>query len=213
MRIPFNGNYKITQEFGDNPAYYAQFGLKGHNGIDYGLPLNTPVIASEDGTATVNYDPELGHYVQIMGAYKTLYCHLTKATISNGLVKAGQQVGLSGNSGNSTGPHLHFGVKPIPQDNNNGYGGAIDPEPLFKEEEMDPKAYANRGDIINRCRADGFEPDETYIAAWAGQFWHDFEYDWLKQPVREESLKKKYGIPNDSFLPTGAGDLYLKVKG
>jgi hypothetical protein len=136
MRLPFNSSYPITQPFGVNPADYAKFGMAGHNGIDYGLPSGTPVVAATNGIAYVLYEAGgFGNYVQIVGPqYKTIYAHLQKALITNGaLVSEGQVIGLSDNTGNSSGPHLHFGVKPIPQDNNNGYFGAIDPQPILNQ--------------------------------------------------------------------------------
>lgn len=137
MRLPFNGNFRVTQLFGVNPQDYAQFGMKGHNGIDYGLPTGTPVVAATAGTAYVLSDPPgFGDYVQVVGKdYKTIYAHLQKATISNGQqVVEGQQIGVSDNTGNSSGPHLHFGVKPIVGlNNNNGFFGAIDPQPILNQ--------------------------------------------------------------------------------
>jgi murein DD-endopeptidase MepM/ murein hydrolase activator NlpD len=67
----------------------------------------------------------------VLGAHKTIYAHLTRATRPTGvLIKAGEQIGISGNSGNvypvptpqnpNAGQHLHFGVKPLNPDNNNG---------------------------------------------------------------------------------------------
>jgi hypothetical protein len=109
----------------------------GHNGIDYGLPTGTPVVAATAGVAYVLSDPPgFGNYVQITGKdYKTIYAHLQKATVSNGApVQEGQQIGVSNNTGNSSGPHLHFGVKPIVGlNNNNGFFGAIDPQPLLNQ--------------------------------------------------------------------------------
>ena len=49
MRKPFNGNFPQTQGFGENPATYAKFKLNGHNGLDFGLPSGTPVIAPASG--------------------------------------------------------------------------------------------------------------------------------------------------------------------
>lgn len=185
MRLPFNGEYRVTQRFGENPAYYKKFGLKGHNGIDYALPLNTPVLAAEDGTATIHQDPELGNFVMVMGQHKTLYCHLTRATIANGQkVKAGEQVGLSGNTGNSTGPHLHFGVKPIPQDNNNGFGGAIDPEPLIGD---DMAKDFNEGDVVNVAAVTGLSEDLVR----SKHDWNDVAYSCLIPTINE--LRKKLG--------------------
>lgn len=59
MRVPFKGSYPLTQEFGVNPQYYTQFlvkypdgstqPMKGHNGLDFGCPHRTEVIAPHDG--------------------------------------------------------------------------------------------------------------------------------------------------------------------
>lgn len=145
MRLPFNGNYPVTQRFNDSccRASYAQFGMTGHNGIDYGLPSGTPVVAAEDGVAYVKSDPAgFGNYVEVFGPHKTIYAHLQGATVASGTrVAAGQQIGISDNTGNSSGAHLHFGVKPLNPDNNNGFFGAIDPQPLFNQgDEMIPDA-------------------------------------------------------------------------
>lgn len=133
MRIPFNGNYPITQYFGQNPAAYAQFGLKGHNGTDYGLPSGTSIVAAQAGFMTVLSDPGgFGVYCVVDGGgYRTLYAHLTRATTS-GNVKEGQEIAKSGNTGNSTGPHLHFGVRPAQYNASNGYNGYIDPQTVLK---------------------------------------------------------------------------------
>jgi hypothetical protein len=137
MRKPFNGDYTITQPFGVNPADYARFGMNGHNGIDYGLPSGTLVIAAISGTAQVLSDPPgFGNYVTVTnGQYKTIYAHLDHATVTNGQqVTEGQQIGVSNNTGNSSGPHLHFGVKPVNGlNNNNGFFGAIDPQPILNQ--------------------------------------------------------------------------------
>lgn len=137
MQKPFKGTYPITQKFGENPQDYAQFGMKGHNGIDYGMPTGTTVIAATSGIAYVKSDPPgFGVYIEVVGAqYKTVYAHLQRAAIANGhKVSQGEAIGYSNNTGNSSGPHLHFGVKPIAQDNNNGYFGAIDPQPILNGE-------------------------------------------------------------------------------
>jgi hypothetical protein len=136
VRLPFNGSFLITQFFGVNPQDYAQFGMKGHNGIDYGLPTGTPVVAAESGQVFVRSDPPgFGNYIELYSAgYRTIYAHLKEATVPNGSrVTVGQQIGISDNTGNSSGPHLHFGVKPINPDKNNGFLGAIDPQPILNQ--------------------------------------------------------------------------------
>ena len=114
----------------------------GHNGIDYKYPMNTPVTAAADGVVDFEgwgqNDPWTlaagGIYVRIRhsdGSY-TGYAHLSSTTVNKGqAVKAGQRIGLSGTTGNSTGPHLHFEVIPRTQNWNNGYAARINPEPFF----------------------------------------------------------------------------------
>ena len=107
----------ITQKFGERPEYY---GAGGHNGIDILCPENTEIIASHDGEAAGYEERDefgifvgYGKYVSIRDRdnnFKTEYCHLSKV-IKTGQVKAGEVIGLSGNTGNSSGPHLHFTLK------------------------------------------------------------------------------------------------------
>jgi hypothetical protein len=102
---------RISQEFGANPAAYAPYGLPGHEGIDYAVPEGTPIHAAHDGTATRSTGSTYGIQVWVTGdRYTTVYAHLSQAH-PNGRVRAGDIIGYSGNTGHSTGPHLHFGVK------------------------------------------------------------------------------------------------------
>jgi len=120
-----------SQLFGANPQNYAKFKLKGHNGIDVPLPTGTKLTSCINGTVTETLNDTTGYgiYVKIENEYcGVLYGHLRDFSLKVGdKVKAGDFVGFSGNTGNSTGPHLHFGVFPIPRDRNNGYAGYIDP--------------------------------------------------------------------------------------
>ena len=46
VRLPFDGNQRLTQGFGERPEVYrARFGLPGHNGIDWGMPIGVPILA------------------------------------------------------------------------------------------------------------------------------------------------------------------------
>jgi murein DD-endopeptidase MepM/ murein hydrolase activator NlpD len=107
----------ITQQYGENPANYAKFGLRGHNGIDIGVVVGTPVKAVADGVvAFTDTDPGgYGLYLRIW--HKALRCysfygHLSAVKCKVGdAVKQGQIVALSGNTGNSTGPHLHYELR------------------------------------------------------------------------------------------------------
>ena len=107
----------ITQGFGERPEYYGGI---GHNGVDWPCVEGTPILASHDGEAAYyeEKNPQgefigYGKYVSIRdreNGFKTEYCHLSKV-VKTGQVKAGEVIGLSGNTGNSTGPHLHFTLK------------------------------------------------------------------------------------------------------
>lgn len=85
-----------------------------HNGIDIGVPLGTPVAAAMEGTvAETGYSSIMGKYVTMRhpGGWKTLYAHMSSVSVQSGqYVSQGKRLGLSGNTGYSTGPHLHFTV-------------------------------------------------------------------------------------------------------
>lgn len=120
-----------SQYFGENPDWYAPFGMKGHNGIDIPTTVGTRLYSTINGTVTETANDVKGYgiYVKIENdTCGVLYGHLREFSLRVGdKVKGGDFVGFSGNTGNSTGPHLHFGVFPIPRDRNNGYTGYIDP--------------------------------------------------------------------------------------
>ncbi len=116
-------NPKITQHFGNTPFASQNpqvYNGSGHNGIDFGMKTGTPILAAADGTVlgTGNTDTacsgvSYGKWVLIRhtNGLTTLYAHLSVIQVSGGqAVQAGEKIGLSGNTGYSTGPHLHFTV-------------------------------------------------------------------------------------------------------
>lgn len=135
MRKPFNGDYPLTQGFGENPQIYAQFGMAGHNGLDYGTPNGTPIVAFISGKIieAVLGDPGYGNYIKIENDIEGgLVAHLQSLSVHVGdMVAEGQLVGYSDNTGFSTGPHLHWGYYKFPRDRGNGYAGYIDQLPLI----------------------------------------------------------------------------------
>ena len=111
----------ITQKYGHTPYSNRLYKGKPHNGLDIGVPIGTPVYAADDGIvmAVDNNDKsswakyQYGKYVLIKhdNGLATLYAHLSRSAVSKGqTVSRGQLIGYSGNTGYSTGPHLHFGV-------------------------------------------------------------------------------------------------------
>lgn len=136
MIKPFSGNYTLTQPFGVNKPNYIQFGLQGHNGLDYGLPTGTAVIAPHNGKVIeVASDPTgYGNYIKIENDKEgSVMAHLASFQVNIGdTVSEGQPIGLSNNTGNSTGPHLHWGYYLFPRNRQNGFAGFIDQLPLIQ---------------------------------------------------------------------------------
>ncbi|MEL6545321.1 MAG: M23 family metallopeptidase [Myxococcota bacterium] len=124
---PVRRKHRITSPFGyrGDPFLGTR---RFHNGVDLGIPVGTEILAAQTGRVErAAYDSINGYYVQLSHGYglSTAYCHnstlLVRAGDSTG---AGDPIALSGSSGRSTGPHLHYIVR---------IGGkAIDPE-RFKE--------------------------------------------------------------------------------
>ena len=101
---------------------------KLHTGIDLRASTGTTGYAATKGTVTTSgYSSAWGNYIIINhgGGYTTLYAHLSRRNVSKGAtVKQGDVIGLSGNTGYSTGPHLHFEI--------NKNGSSYDPLTEFK---------------------------------------------------------------------------------
>ena len=102
---------------------------KMHNGVDLPGTTGTPVIATRGGVVTTAvFHKTCGNHIWINhgNGYKSVYMHLDTMIVSVGqYVEAGQQIGTLGNTGGSTGPHLHFGIVEN--------GVYIDPMPLIKK--------------------------------------------------------------------------------
>lgn len=114
---PVGGNWRglVTSEFGYRKDPFTGK-RKGHTGMDLAVPTGTPIRAALPGTVTVSkYDAGgYGYYVKIDhgGGLETVYGHNSKLIARVGqTVQAGDVVALSGSTGRSTGPHLHFEVR------------------------------------------------------------------------------------------------------
>ncbi|MFI5861533.1 M23 family metallopeptidase [Streptomyces sp. NPDC051546] len=117
----------------------AGFGQAGvnwmsvHTGIDFPVSYGTSVMAATDGTVRSQWNSAYGNMVILTApdGTETWYCHLSSAKIRSGKVKAGDVIAYSGNSGNSTGPHLHFEVRP-------GGGSPVDPQAWLRGKGLNP---------------------------------------------------------------------------
>ncbi|UZJ29966.1 M23 family metallopeptidase [Streptomyces endophytica] len=117
-------------------ALFGQAGVNWmsvHTGIDFPVSYGTPVMSATDGTIRTQWNSAYGNMAIVTApdGTETWYCHLSSTKIRSGSVKAGEQIAYSGNSGNSTGPHLHFEVRP-------GGGAAVDPIPWLRSHGLNP---------------------------------------------------------------------------
>lgn len=135
--LPANGS--VVSGFGmrRHPIYKT---MRMHEGIDIITRVGTPVYATGDGIVTfADVGPGYGKHVRIrhpQTGYETLYAHLSgiSSDIRKGVrVERGEEIGSSGNSGMSTGPHLHYEV-------HNEDGEALNPVHFFATD-MTPRQY------------------------------------------------------------------------
>ena len=107
---PLPGHTYISCNFGDDDAY----GNSGHRGTDIPAPEGTPILAAHSGTVIISgWNNSYGNQVLLdNGAgLSTRYAHMTQTAVTAGeAVTAGQVIGYVGNTGDSTGFHLHFEV-------------------------------------------------------------------------------------------------------
>ena len=111
----------ITSRFGyrDYPAplegFSSKFGADFHRGLDIAARFGEPVVSPADGVVSkTGYDAGTGNYIILDHGYnlKTLYGHLGSIEVSDSqAIKRGQMIGQVGNTGRSTGPHLHYEVR------------------------------------------------------------------------------------------------------
>ncbi|MEU6015175.1 M23 family metallopeptidase [Streptomyces sp. NPDC047515] len=132
-KIPV-GHYALSASFGSDGSRWAH----KHSGQDFAVPIGTKVEAAHGGTVVKagpnggGDGPAYGNAVVIRhgnGTYSQ-YAHLSKIDVRIGqTVKTGQKIALSGNTGNSSGPHLHFEIRTTPN-----YGSAINPVSFLHKE-------------------------------------------------------------------------------
>ena len=114
MIWPLPGDHRTYSKFGPRKAP-TKGASTYHQGWDIGGEFGSPIVSVLAGIAIdVGYNTSAGNYVKVehQPGFVTVYCHMTKQTVSTGdYVRQGQTIGLCGSTGVSTGPHLHFGVK------------------------------------------------------------------------------------------------------
>jgi hypothetical protein len=151
---PFAGQFGISQLWGENTAFYSRYSyegvvLLGHNGVDFLTPVGAPVWATEPGeVAAAGFEAGgFGNYVLLAHSWgESVYAHLESIGVQVGQrVPRGAVLGLSGNSGGSSGPHLHFAIRIRPYARTDGWGGYSDPLPYMDPKDVEWPAYMLEG--------------------------------------------------------------------
>ncbi len=143
MKSPLNPPFQVTSPFGEISGVRNHI----HKGVDIGVPTGTPVYAADSGTVVLSGYDEGGYgnwiAIQHNDGMGSIYGHLDERLVYAGqVVSRGQLIAYSGNSGHSTGPHLHFEV--IQGD-------------VFSGTKVDPGLYIP-AILTAECSADGYNP-------------------------------------------------------
>ena len=193
---------KITSGFGYRGDIGVEGASKNHKGIDIGVPEGSKVIASADGTVEIAGSSEsAGNWIRInhSNGVKTIYMHnSTLLVIAGQQVKQGDVIALSGNTGYSSGPHLHFGVElngeyVSPLD----YVSAEDPRPINTPPDVPANVEAWRPYIVQAFEELGYECTEEKIGAILRQI--DTESDgnqFIIQGIKDVNSGKYINIGN-----------------
>ncbi|GJJ80925.1 murein DD-endopeptidase MepM [Pasteurella canis] len=112
-RYPLQRQARVSSHFNPYRRHPVTGRIAPHKGVDFAMPIGTPIIAPADGIVEkVAYQANgAGRYIVIRHGreYQTVYMHLSRPLVKAGQnVKRGQRIALSGNTGRSTGPHLHY---------------------------------------------------------------------------------------------------------
>lgn len=209
VKVLKKGYHRMTSDFGPRKSGFHQgIDFTGNpnveNGYDYILAFDDGVVIGVCNTyaktGKVGGTANMGNYVIIDhgNGFKTRYMHMTKGTVTvkkGQVVKAGQVIGYMGNTGNSTGRHLHFDISKN--------GEYIDPKPyLFGQKTFKAKSYTKGTYVVvtnlNVRKGPGTNYDKKY-------------YSQLTINARNQ-IKKIAGKSVD-YLPAGIKLTVSEVKG
>ncbi|MFF2142476.1 M23 family metallopeptidase [Kitasatospora sp. NPDC058190] len=120
----------LGELFGAAGTHWA----KRHTGIDFPVDGGSEVYAVTDGTIRTQWNPFYGYMsiLKMSDGTEAWFCHLRAYKVRKGPVKQGDVIAFVGSSGNSTGPHLHFEIRPPGS-------GPVDPLPWFLSNGLDPR--------------------------------------------------------------------------
>jgi murein DD-endopeptidase MepM/ murein hydrolase activator NlpD len=206
LRYPLD-KIKITQNFGERPEVYKP--LHGHNGMDFRTKWEDspegqrPVYAAANGIVEVGDQGAKGYgkFVRIyhLDGSETIYGHLSEHLVRDKQsVFVGKRIGISGNTGFSNAPHLHFGYRPPRFKENNGYGGYINPRSSISNYMTTPYFEQKIGqsticvvDLENKKNIP-FEGGEVFKLLYGDYSWVEINKvgEW-SNPISEELIRKQ----------------------
>lgn len=198
-----------------------------HDGVDFGLKYGTPILAPAPGYASYSYTSGGGNTIKIdhQNGYQTQYLHLQKEGLFTGTTEAkwidkGQQIGLVGLTGNTTGPHLHFGVRYDKNSNGNFNDdvpdGRVDPYSWLDETKTDPwQTYSwtdALGEHIGSESAYLWEDLLEAVSAYLDSGGGEVTSNNVKLTISENALDKQITLKMQKTTQSNAGfaDVALK---
>lgn len=114
-RFPIDGKVVISSHFNPTRRHPVTGIVRPHQGTDFAVRVGTPIVAPADGVVEVaKYSRTAGYYIIMRhrGGFNTVYMHLSKILVNPGdKIKINQMIARSGNTGISTGPHLHYELR------------------------------------------------------------------------------------------------------
>ena len=179
----------------------------GHNGVDYKTGAGMPILAAAGGTVVFKYfntdssqgTVDSGVMIDHGNGYRTAYWHMDPIQVNEGdIVSQGQQIGLSGNIGKSSGPHLHFGLRLVSGNK------PVDPYGWWNTSVSDPWGDSNwmwASDMI----ADDREPQSQffYTSYWTYDAAGYNNSSFYTLSVTDSSKSHNWGYWG-TYIPTSA---------
>ena len=171
-RQPFKNEWPITQNYGETIT--SAF----HTGIDYACPIGTSILASDSGKVVFAAWDKTGYgnlvIVQHSSGVSTLYAHLSNVSVFSGEnVRQGELLGHSGNTGNSTGPHLHFEARYKWNDYKTHFNPMLLPLVSFDDSISNSPS---KSDPISISDSSLLKPGDVIVVAPAGAFGHNSDF-------------------------------------
>jgi len=210
---------QISSGFGERVSPFSRE-KDFHEGIDIAAEINTPIVAPADGiVSAISQDRRSGNMLLVNHGYgiETIYAHLQKIIVKKGRnVKRGDMVALVGNTGRSTGPHLHYGVflQGVPVDPLNympdeaRYTGSTQLKPypyslhLGSYRTLDGAKRA-----VSIYTRKGLSPYWTKVNLEAKGVWYRIFAGYFSDRQQAEKFKEKYRLAEARVMKTAYANL------